>query len=154
VTAPEVHVRGGNALAPIVLALLQEGFDEQAAGITEDRDQQEHAHYRATNDDALLAEINLQLGTRCRFHPNRRDVGGALRLTHGRDRTLHGTEPDPPSLIAQQPMHDHGIALGHARIERLRLVHDGLGHATPRPNLPPSLHRLASIAPHRISRDS
>jgi hypothetical protein len=99
--AAEVDERGRDALAPIILALLQKRFHEETAGITEDGDQQEDAHDGAANDDALFAEINLQLRARRGFYPHRRDVRGALRLTHGRDRALDGAQADGPSLLPQ-----------------------------------------------------
>jgi len=52
----EVDEGGGNALAPIILALLKKRFHEETAGITEDRHQQEHPDFGFADDDAFLAE--------------------------------------------------------------------------------------------------
>jgi hypothetical protein len=119
----EVDERCGDALAPIVLALIEKRFNEESAGLTEDGDEQEDANGGPGDDHALLAEIDLQLCARRRFHAHRRDVGGALRLPHGCNRALYGAQPDDPSLLAQQPMHHDGIPLGDTRIERLGLAH-------------------------------
>ncbi len=55
----EVQERAGNPFAPVVLALTEERFHKEPAGITEDRDQDEHAHPGTRNPHALLAEIDL-----------------------------------------------------------------------------------------------
>jgi hypothetical protein len=86
--AAEVGERSGDALTPIVLALVEKPFDEGAPGIAEDGDQQKHRDRRAGDRDAFLAEVDLHLGARRGLDPHRRDIGGALRLPHRRHRTL------------------------------------------------------------------
>jgi hypothetical protein len=69
--------------------------------------------------------LHLRAG-RC-FDTHGRDVGRSLRLPHRGHRALDGPEADDVSLIAQQPMHDHGILLGDTGIQHLGLAHDGVG---------------------------
>jgi hypothetical protein len=74
--------------SPIILTLLEEGFHKEPAGITENRDEQKDADDGAADVDALLAEIDLQLGAGRRFHEHRRNVRRPLRLPLGCDRSL------------------------------------------------------------------
>src|SRR5829696_1255058 len=71
----EIGERAGDPLAPVILALTEERFDKEAAGITEHRDQEEHPHVGAGDRHSLLAEINLELVARRRFDPHRRELG-------------------------------------------------------------------------------
>ena len=140
----EVQERRGDPLAPIVLALVEKRFHEGASRIMKDGDQQKHRDRRAGNRDALLAEIDLHLRARRRFDAHRRDVGRALRLPHRRHGTLDRPQPDRPSLVVEQPVHDHGVVLGHARIQRLRGRHDVLGQPPWRSHLLPGHDRVAA----------
>ena len=45
---------GGNAAVVLRLPLIEKGFDEQPAGVTEDRDQQEDAHPLVRDPNTLL----------------------------------------------------------------------------------------------------
>ena len=110
---------GSDALAPIVLPLVQKRFHERATRITEDNDQQKDRDCRAGDRHALLAEVDLHLRARRRFHAHGRDVGRALGLPHRRDRALHGAQSDRPALVTQQPMHDDGIVLGRTGVQPL-----------------------------------
>ncbi len=87
--AAEVHEGRGDALTPIVLALVEKRFHEGASGITEDRDQQKDRDGGARDGHPLLPEINLHLRARGRFDAHRRDIGGPLRLANRRDGALH-----------------------------------------------------------------
>jgi hypothetical protein len=72
----KVRERGRDPFTPIVLSLIEKGFDEQAAGIAQDRDEQEHAHPVPGDADSLLPKIDLQLIAWRALNANRRDLGG------------------------------------------------------------------------------
>ena len=90
----EMRERAGDPFAPVILALTEEGFDKEAAGVTEDRDQQEHAHLGAGDRHALLAEIDLQLVARRRFDAHRRELGHPALASKVRHRSLNGPDTD------------------------------------------------------------
>jgi hypothetical protein len=55
----EVDEHRGDALAPIVLAVIEKRLDEESVGITEHSDQPEEAHRGPGDDAALLPEIGF-----------------------------------------------------------------------------------------------
>ena len=85
-----------DALAPIVAALIEKRFDEEAARVAEHRDQEKDPDAHAGNRQPLLAEVDLQLVARRGFHPDGRQRGHALRASKVGHRPLDG-----PTLIAQ-----------------------------------------------------
>ncbi len=82
--------RAGDPLAPVILALTEEGFDKEAPGITEDRDQEEDSHLGARDRHPLLAEIDLELVARRRFDTHRRELGHPALAAKVRHRSLKG----------------------------------------------------------------
>ena len=151
--AAEVQEGGGDALTPIVLALVEKRFDEGPAGITQHRDQQKDRDGGTRDGHTLFAKVDLHLGPRRRFHAHRRDGRGSLRLPDRRHRPLDRPKPDDP-LIAEQPMHDHRILLGRAGVERLCVSDDVVGQPPRRSHLLSRHDRVTAIPSHRVSRDA
>ncbi len=147
--------RGGDALAPVILALAEKGFDEEAARIAEDRHQQEHAHPAGPDPHALLPEIDLQLIARRRFDPHRRHLRGPLRAPQVADRALDrpGTHRQP--ALREQPPHDGRIARRRPEIPRARVRSRRLRQPpAPRSDLVTGRQRVPQVLPDRVDRDA
>jgi hypothetical protein len=113
--------RAGDALAPVILALIEESFDKEAARITEDRDQQEDPHLRAGDRHPLLAEINLQLVAWRRFHAYGRELRHPSLAAKVRHRSLDGPDTDGEPTLSQQAPHHNRIPVRWPAIQRPRL---------------------------------
>jgi hypothetical protein len=115
---------GGDALAPTILPLIEKRFDEQPAGVTEDRDEQEDPHPLARDPHALLAEIDLQLIARRTLAADCRKLRGAARTANVGAGALDRPHADRRAALCQQSLHDHRIAAGASLVERPRLTAD------------------------------
>jgi hypothetical protein len=90
----EVRERRGDPLAPVRAALIEKRFDEEASRIAEHRDEEEDSHPHARDQQALLAEVDLQLVARRRLDAHRRQCRGPLRLPDVRNDSLDGPHAD------------------------------------------------------------
>ncbi len=97
---------------------------------------------------------HLQLVTRRRFDPHRRDRGRDLRASLRRHHPLHRPEAHHQVSLGQQPLDHDRIAGRRSVVQRTRGRPIGLGQA-PRLGSCLHAHRSASqIAPHRVSGDA
>jgi hypothetical protein len=122
--------------------------------IAEYGDEEVDAHLATTDDDASLAEGDLELMTRRRLEPNRRHLGGAPSLAVRCECPLQRPQPHvDPTLDEQLPRH-HGIT-GRLAVEHgdsdLALV--GIKLARPRPLLR-CRRRTPQVPPSSDSADS
>src|SRR6185436_1987682 len=113
-----VAKRAEETLAPIVLPLGQRGFDEEAARVRKNRDEEENLHQRARDGHALLAEVDLHLVAGRRLEAHRCELGRASSLAMGSDRALDRAHARSHALLGQEVGHDNGIALS-STIEEL-----------------------------------
>src|SRR5687768_12997396 len=96
----------GDTLAPIVTTLIEKRFDEEAARVAEYRDQQEDPDADPGDPQPLLAEVDLQLITRCRFHSDRRQRRHALRPSNVSYRALDRPDAHRTPALGEQPLYD------------------------------------------------
>ena len=143
--------RAGDPLAPVILALTEERFDEEAAGITEHGDQQENPHLGAGDRHPLLAEIDLQLVARRRFDAHRRQLRHLSLASKVRHRSLNGPDADREPTRGQQALHDHRIPARRPVVQRPRFEAPIVGQP-PRggSDLVRHVARLSQISPDRI----
>src|SRR6478672_7334910 len=113
---------GGEALAPIILPLVEKGFDEQSARVTEDRDEEKDAHPLARDPNALLAKIDLQLIARRALDTDRRELRRTPRSANVCHRALNRPHADIRAAVFQEPLDDDGIATGASLVQRPRLT--------------------------------
>jgi hypothetical protein len=109
--AAEVTERSGDPLPPVVLALGEEGFDEQPTRVAQDGDEHEHPHHLAGDPDELLPEVDLHLGARRRLVPDRRQLLSAELTSALLDGLLDRTQPDVVAARLEQLGQDHRVAL-------------------------------------------
>jgi hypothetical protein len=112
----------GDALAPIVPPLIEKRFDEEAAGVAEHRDQQKDPDADPGDPQPLLAEVDLQLITRCGFHADRRQRRHALRAANVGHRALDRPHAHHAPALSEQPLDDDRIASGRPLVERPGLL--------------------------------
>ena len=150
--AAEMRERGGDPFAPVVAALIEKRFDEEAARVAEDRHEEEDADADAGNLQALLAEIDLQLVARCAF-PRARSPAAATRRSRRMSATARSIVRTltVQSALGEQPLDDDRIARRRPDVQRAGLL-SALVRQPPRrrSDLLARLDRLAQIAPHRI----
>ena len=140
-------------LAPIVAALIEKGFDEEAPRVAEDRHQQEDPHRDARDRDRLLTKIDLQLVAGRRFDAHGRQLRRALLSSEIRDGSLNRPLTDRHATIGQQTLHHDRIPGRRLGVERPRLASPVVRPAARRAHLVTHDDRLAEVAPHRIDRD-
>src|SRR5947208_1578135 len=75
--AAEVQERAREALAPVVVSLAQERPHVDPPRIPEHGDEEVDAHLATADEDASLAEVDLELMARRRLEANRRYLRGA-----------------------------------------------------------------------------
>ena len=153
--AAEVGERRGDPLPPVILPLIEEGFDKQPARVAQDRDEEEHSDRALANLHALLAEVDLQLIPGRRLHTHRRQGSRPTRLADVRHGSLDRPYTDVDPALPQETLHDDGVALRGSFIQRPRLCARMLRQPpSMRPRLTPGRDRPPQIASHRIARDS
>jgi hypothetical protein len=101
---------GGQALAPVVLPLAQRRAHEDPARVAEHRDEEVHLRALAADHDPLLAEVDLELRTRRRLEPHRRELRRASRLAVRLERALQRAQRHVDLALREQPLHDDGVA--------------------------------------------
>ena len=77
---------GGNAFAPIRAPLIEKRFDEESAGVAQDRDEHEDPHRHAGDQNPFLAKVDLQLIARRRLDSHTLHVILAQRIQRCRRR--------------------------------------------------------------------
>lgn len=85
---------GGNAFAPIRAPLIEKRFDEESAGVAQDRDEHEDPHRHAGDQNPFLAKVDLQLIARRRLDSHGRQRCGPLGLPNVGDGSLDRPDTD------------------------------------------------------------
>ena len=130
---------------------MPEDPDMAAARVAERGDEEVELLRDAGDQDAPLAEVDLQLLAGRGLESHRRPRLGAERLAQRRDRALYGAQRDGDPVLALQVLaHDVGVAvllaeaLGHPVGERVQRLRPGATHHR-RPGA------LAEVALHGVA---
>ena len=156
-TPPKCVKAAGDALAPIVLALIEKRFDEEAAGITQDRDQQKDRAPQCRRSarrfwpksicswspGAVSTRTVASAATRCAASNvghrslDRPDADRAARARPaGAARRPHCRRPAPSYSVRASARRRPSAAAPAGR------------------TCTPGVDRLPQIPPHRIARDA
>jgi hypothetical protein len=145
--AAEMREGRGNAFPPVILPLVEKGFDKQTPGIAQDGDVQKDAHPGAGNADALLSEGRSEARRRADFPCARSPDRPPDARAEYPPRPFDGPNADLNTLLGQQLLDDHCIPARGAFIEGAHLTPGLLGQLPRRwPNLDPGLDGCAQIA--------
>jgi hypothetical protein len=142
-------------LAPIILPLIQKGFDKEPARVAEDSHQQEDPDPRPSNPDPFLTEVDLELVPWRHFDADGRQLCDSPLASKVCHSALDGPDTDREPTLRQQSLHDDRVATGRSVVERPSLASPIVGQPSRRRSDPLSrLYRPAQISAHRVHRNA